>query len=148
MGDGIKAIPFKPGHLDLITFKEIFSGDKGVIDRLEHLHQAPQTIQHTLVMDHRVLAVFGGCVLWPKVMEVWSVTSPAVRLQPLAFHKETLSLMNIYWDELKLNRMQMSVRAGFIEAQRWSESLGFRAEGLMKQFGPDGDDYFLMARLR
>jgi len=44
-------------------------------------------------------------------------------------------------------RLQTAVKANFKLGIRFAEWLGLQQEGLMKQYGPDGTDYYRMAKL-
>ena len=49
--------------------------------------------------------------------------------------------------EHEFARVQAAVRTDWPEAQRFSRFLGFKQEGLMEKFGPDGSDYYRVARI-
>ena len=46
-----------------------------------------------------------------------------------------------------LKRVQASVHAEDHQAVRFARWMGFENEGLMKKYGPDGSDYYRMARI-
>ncbi len=45
------------------------------------------------------------------------------------------------------HRIEATVDAGFGSAVRWIELLGFRKEGLMQRYSPEGHDHYLYARV-
>jgi len=45
-----------------------------------------------------------------------------------------------------LHRLQITVRCADLRAVRWGLALGFEIEGLMKKYGADGSDFFMMSR--
>jgi len=45
-------------------------------------------------------------------------------------------------------RIQAVVRTDWLVAIRFIERLGFKREGLMKKFGPDGNDFYLYGRIK
>jgi RimJ/RimL family protein N-acetyltransferase len=47
----------------------------------------------------------------------------------------------------KIKRLQTSVKADSKLALRFAEWLGLKQEGLMKNYGPDGSDYYRYARI-
>jgi RimJ/RimL family protein N-acetyltransferase len=49
--------------------------------------------------------------------------------------------------EAQVQRVQASVHAEDGQAVRFARWLGFENEGLMKKYGPDGSDYYRMARV-
>ena len=46
-----------------------------------------------------------------------------------------------------LRRLEATCERGFLPSCRALELLGFQCEGLMKKYGPDGQDHFRYARL-
>jgi RimJ/RimL family protein N-acetyltransferase len=53
-----------------------------------------------------------------------------------------------FLDETDHRRVEMTTIQGFQAAARWAEMLGFRLEGLMTQYTPDGEDAYLWARVK
>lgn len=141
----VEVLRFKPGHLDLMAIKDAYIGDKTLIARTESI--ARSHIAHTLLVDNQVIAVVGGIVIWPGVCEMWTVTSPLVSLSPLGFHREIRKIIDFYVREKKLHRIHATVKCAFKAGLSWVEALGFVREGTLKQYGPEGADYYMYARL-
>ena len=141
----IKTIPVQRWHFDLIDPKQCFIGDLDMIDRCIIASKAG--FSHTVVLDDEVIAIIGGHLIFKGVMEVWTIISDKIRLVARSFHKKVLELIKLYSKLLKLVRMQMTVRFGYPTNYKWAEALGFKKEALMRSWGPDGDDYYLFARL-
>lgn len=51
-------------------------------------------------------------------------------------------------DFLPFRRLQAKVKKGFDIGARFVEMMGFLPEGILQQFGPEGDDYVMYAKLR
>lgn len=47
---------------------------------------------------------------------------------------------------LCLHRSQITVKSADVKAVRWARALGFKNEGTLKNYGPDGSDFYMMAR--
>jgi len=47
----------------------------------------------------------------------------------------------------ELSRIQASVCASDVRANRYAQWLGFEKEGIMRKYGPDGTDYIRYARV-
>ena len=47
----------------------------------------------------------------------------------------------------KIKRLQTSVKADFKRGIRFATWCGFKNEGLKKKYGPDGSDYYQLARI-
>lgn len=134
----IKIVPTTPEHLEKIELRAAFENERKPID-------APGAI--TLLKEGSPIAIFGGYVLAPGVYQVWGLVSDQVKECPMAFHRSVKLLLSYQIHNLKVRRTQMSVRCGFQAGWRWATALGFRPEGIMKQYGPDGSDYWLFGRV-
>ncbi len=144
----IESIPFKPGHLDLMPIKEIYAGDPTLIERTHYICSSPGVLAYTLVRNGLVIAVIGGHILWPGVMQVWMITSDRCREFPKDFHTSILKTMDFVIARYNLRRIQCEVKYGYDEGVRWITSLGFQCEGIMREYGPEGSDYILYARVK
>ena len=59
-------------------------------------------------------------------------------------HKET----TIFFDSLDYNRIELVADAHFDDSSKWATLLGFKLEGLMYEYFPNGRDGFLYARIK
>ena len=57
-------------------------------------------------------------------------------------------MFDVIETENELDRIQASVSADVPTAIRFAKWLGFENEGLMRQYGVDGGDYYRMARIK
>jgi hypothetical protein len=140
----IDIVPFELEHARMITLRpDGFVGDESVnmVELEENEHS------HTVLWGDEVAAIVGGTVLWPGVMQVWTLTATAIHHFPVKFHKIVLNLIERYAEQLELNRMHMFVRADFDIGQKWAQKLEFKREGTLKRFGLDGSDQIIYARL-
>jgi hypothetical protein len=46
----------------------------------------------------------------------------------------------------RYKRLDATVHVDYEKSIRWLESMGFEIEGVLKKYGPTGDDYYQMAR--
>jgi hypothetical protein len=131
-------IGYKDEHLTKIRVKEIHQGE------------VPQTIlcDAMTVMDgNQPVAIFGSFTFVPGVYHIWGLISEDVRQKPLAFHRISRELLAFYEKSAKPRRIQVDVKASYIEGQRWAKALGFEYEGTMKRFGVNGEDFHLYGRV-
>jgi hypothetical protein len=134
-------IDFQPEHIPLI-------GDPTPIAVAHHLAEHSQA-SLSLIKDDKYLAAFGLYALHPTAAQAWMLVNPDYR------HTYAKTILRHAQEELErwqisegFNRVQITiefVNAGFV---RWSKLLGFEMEGLMRCYGQDGQDHFLMARIR
>lgn len=132
-----------PWHVERIDLKPVYHPVWRYLSRSALGHDRAVVLKKE---DH-LLAVVGFCPCFPGTGEFWALISPAVDRCPREFAKKAKSMLETFIVENKLRRVQMLVRAGHDEAFRFAEFLGFEAEGIMRGYGPEGDDYYMMGRV-
>ena len=90
--------------------------------------------------------VFGFVPIWKGVTESWLLVDDLARTKPIAFTKYGILAHDISKISQGLHRQQITVRIADKRAYKWALALGFREEAVMRKYGPDGSDYYLMAR--
>jgi hypothetical protein len=73
----------------------------------------------------------------------WAMISARIGTDFIHFHKAVKHFL----DECKLQRVEMAVETNFKQGSRWAEMLGFKKEGLMHNYYPNGSDAYLYARV-
>lgn len=94
-----------------------------------------------------VLAIVGITRIWDGVYEAWTFLSKGIKTFPKTFHKSCLAILSSHRDGLDIKRYQAIVKVGFVEGQKWIYSLGFEIEGVMRNYGPEGADYYMCGRI-
>ncbi len=135
-------VPFKKEHLDKINlmFEMTKSGK-------ESLGSYDGVIGYTGMEDDAVLATGGVHPMWEGVGEAWLLVGKEGYDKPKTVAKWTDYLFQILQEEHKLFRIQASVAALDLTANRYAQWLGFEKEGIMRKYGPDGTDYIRYARV-
>ena len=145
----IKVRLFDMAHLERIEPKSgVFNGKDAIRQKLVAMQDNEDCHIRTLFMGDEPVAIVGIAENWPGVGECWSFLSDDVRRAPLAFTKALIALLDLYGQSLSLHRVQMTVRASFIEGIKFAQTLGFRSEGLLRKYGPDQADYLMFARVK
>ena len=102
----------------------------------------------TGLIDGEIVAV-GGCVVyWEGVGEGWICFSEKIKSHKIEAMKFFKKITEDAFLELKLWRMQVSERVDFPQSVKMAEFLGFKCEGLMKSYLPDGTDAWLYALVK
>lgn len=96
--------------------------------------------------DMEILACAGVHLMWEGVAEGWIVMSVHGYKSPRTIARYTDRLFDTIMKDNSLRRIQASVSAADQRSVRFAKWLGFEDEGLMKQYGPDGGDYYRLAR--
>ena len=101
----------------------------------------------TLVTDDGTpVAILSGHLVLHGVLQVSAIISENIRKYPIAFMRKLRAIIAYYFTHYPLRRMQMSVRSDRKDLYKWASALGFKCEGIMRKYGPNGLDYLLFAR--
>lgn len=133
----IKVVNYSSSHLERIKLKACHDGER------------PASINGTAVtflLGDEPLAIIGWYFVTESVVQIWALLSDGISAVKKSFHKEVLALLRWAFLSHPVRRIQMSVRVGYSVGWRWAQSLGFTCEGVMKKYGPIGEDYWLFAR--
>lgn len=90
------------------------------------------------------IACFGQSLIWDNNAEVWSVFARDVGAGMVAVHRATKRLIS----KVSTKRLQAFVDAEFAPGVRWMLQLGFKVEGKLAGYFPNGNDAFLFAYVR
>ena len=102
----------------------------------------------TLIEGDKIMAVIGLRPHWPGVAEAWTFLSDEVREKPLELTKSVKASLLEAAERLDLTRIQAVADASDRRAGRWLHLLGFHCEGLMRNYGLNGEgDFFMYARI-
>lgn len=143
-------MPFSPVHTKSISISqpEIVAASK-YIDISDALAgQATLGPAVTAFLNLKPVACFGFVEIWHGVAEAWLIADDKARTKPIGMTKVGKTFFDIAEISYALHRVQISVRTNDTRAYHWAEVLGFAKEGVMRQYGPDGADHYIMARYR
>ena len=137
---------FAPHHLDHIVIRDFESREIDLLSEYRaKLRDLPDV--YTLLKDGRVVVIVGMHLQWPGMAEGFMITTPLVEHYPIAFHKAMLRGIHTLATRRNLRRIQVVIHAAHPTSHKWITRLGFRCEGLMELYGPDGSDYIRYARI-
>jgi hypothetical protein len=144
-----KIVPYERDHGDeMVTF--------GMNDKLmEHdasyeenrIDFALPGLSFSLLANDQLVCSGGIFPLWDGVAEGWVMASKRIfdyKIKSASLIKRRLNLL---CKNNKIVRLQTSVKSNFDTGVRFAEWLGLKKEGLMVHYGPDGSDYFRMAKI-
>jgi len=150
LGPGQSLIPFRPEHL-------LRMGLKG--DELLYLELIPEYHRYiiemavpdfswTLIGRSGPVCVFGMRPMWPGVGEIWMLPGIGIEKNAIALVKGGRHIFAQIEQEYGIRRLQIAVRKSNYTAYKFARSVYFEQESVMVNFGPDGEDYFMMTRIR
>lgn len=139
----VKVEPFSAEHLIDFQVRPEMGGGEWRAQLYPYIGD-PKTI--AFVGDAGVYAIIGRTDLWPGVVELWALPTTLIHVHPIAFHRAVQRQLALLEQDASIKRIQLCVRVGFEAAEAWAELLGFKIETLMKNYGPETDDYWSYVR--
>ena len=103
-------------------------------------------VGYTAFHDGTIVALGGVHIMWEGVAEGWFIMSKNAYQLPISMARATANLIDSFYNDNKLVRIQASVNVNDNKSISFAIWLGFKEEGVMKQYGPNGDDYIRLAR--
>lgn len=140
----MNVVPFEPEHLETIMLQpqqEQF-----------YAHVSPEYGQalaisgpaFTGILDGRILGCAGVVKQWENRAIAWALLSGDLGNEFVRIHRAVKRFL----DMTDFHRVEAHVDANFEQGHRWIQMLGFKPEGYMKEFNPNGGDAVLYARLK
>lgn len=145
---GLFFMPFHKNHASRINIKSeevlVVANREEAIDVFDQQEQMGAAV--TAFVYNQPAAIFGFVSIWKGVAEGWLVADDVMRSMPVTFTKSAKQVLDISAISMGLHRTQITVRSTDTRAYKWASAVGFKEECLMRKYGTDGVDYFLMAR--
>lgn len=98
----------------------------------------------TGIHEGRVLGCAGLVKQWENRAIAWALLSGDIGNEFVRIHRAVHRFLEL----TSFDRVEAHVDADFEQGHRWIHMLGFKQEGYMKQFNPNGGDAVLYARLK
>lgn len=137
-------VPFQPAHLRALVLQNaqawmqpMLDGDYG--DAL--VRSGPC---FTLEDEGEVIACSGVVNMWENRAQAWALISQGAGQHFVRIFRAMRSFLELQ----DTRRIEATVDANFEQGHRMIRMLGFRHEGLMRSYLPDGRDCDLYARVR
>lgn len=147
MSNKLEMVPFHPEHVKLMQIREqelkgIFAFEKAW-EGLTKLHKV--SIALTMCYDGRILGSMGFLDMWPGVCEVWVIPSRHLDRYGLVFARAVKRNLQTLIDDDKMHRIQVTA-IDDNRHNRWLEWLGFKCEGVMKNYSYQKQDFKMWSR--
>jgi hypothetical protein len=122
-------------------YVEIMQGKGlGNIDALS-IGKAYETgVAYSGFCNGKLVAVGGIICPWPGMGEMWAVLNGSTGCV-LGLNKAVRRVVAGVVRNMSLRRIQANVDANSKVAIRWAEWIGFKFEGEMPKYGPNGEDF-------
>jgi len=145
----IELRPFEPEHALMLPVREIEQGMKDNEDFVKwvEINNTPGTSYSGFVGD-TLLGCGGIKLLWHGVGEAWVLFSPEVVNHKVGVYRVVTEYLEKIIKDNNLHRVQAHVRCDFDIAVRFAENMGFKIEGRLFGFNPDGTDSYIYGLVR
>lgn len=100
----------------------------------------------TVVGRGRPVCCFGLWQLWDGVAEAWMLPDEEIDKYAISVTRGARRVLDKAIQDIGIRRLQIAVRVQNDTAYKFAEALYFKTECVMKHYGPEGADYYLMAR--
>lgn len=142
----IRMVKFHPAHIDLVNPTEVFLGETS--QKIEAIGE--KDVAFTVMKDDTIMGCIGGQRLTSAqkvdVMHIWSIFTKAIYKNPNEFALAMHRFLERYEDDLGVDIFQTYVKVGYPLVYRWAQFLKFKEVRIMRRFGLDNSDYYLMVR--
>jgi hypothetical protein len=136
--------PFKVWHLDEFDLQPTQAGLRAFLKQGHALHLAENSFAFTGFQDGKAVGCAGMIELWPGRECAWSLLSDCGPRAFLNVHRTVVRSL----EARRARRTEMAVDVDHFAGQRWAALLGFKKEGLMECYSPDGRNAYLYAKVR
>jgi hypothetical protein len=136
--------PFRPKHIQCIVPRSYELELRKITGR-DWSHEFAKGRGYTLIADGVPVGAGGIVPMWAGVGEAWLFLSPWFTAHPKTSYKFIRELLAVLLKEGGFHRVQCPIRWDLPANKRLVKHLGFKAEGLLHRWGPDGLDYISFA---
>ena len=145
----VDIIPFENKHAEFILSQPLNS--KFLELKAEHKKYAyflkEIGMSFTGIVNNKPIAAGGVFPLWEGVAEGWVLATKEINNFPITFSKVIKQRCEMLLKNNNFKRFQTSVKADCKVAIRFAKFLNLEEEGLMRNYGPDGSDFYRYARI-
>lgn len=139
----IEYVPYEPKHfIDIAPrVKKIDFG--GTIEETAKYHaKFPAT---TARVEEENIACFGITPLWSGVGVIWGLFAADAGKYGIEVLRASDAFIGSLMEDFR--RVQCEVMANNKDAVKYIEAFGFEREGIMRNYGPNGENYYMYARV-
>tara|TARA_R110000868_G_scaffold330168_1_gene591101 strand:- start:59 stop:565 length:507 start_codon:yes stop_codon:yes gene_type:complete len=147
-------LPFRQAHIDNINIpwfesqyiESLAIDETQKMKDYETIMKDHDGLSYTFIQDGEILLCFGISLMWRGVGEFWIMPSDSDEFVSISVINHVTQMIDIIIEQFTLNRIHIQVRVANERTLCFINSLGFDKEGLMKKYGPEGGDYFMLSK--
>ena len=139
-------IPFEVKHALSLDVRPHEEGIKKHPDYKKWLLINADGVGFSGFCDGQLIGCAGVRTLWPGVGEAWFIAGTAIYKHPKSVFKAVKNYLDKIIKEQEFWRVQANVRVDNSMGVKFIQMLGFKIEGKMGKFNPDGTDAYMLGR--
>lgn len=138
-------IPYKAEHLEAMMLQPAQENVRRYFGNPEYGRMLDFPGHAFTAMEgDKVIAMAGVLPRWEGRAEAWALLSGDLKRHFVRIHRAILR----YLETSDIRRIETAVDANFKAGIVWAEMLGFKNEGLMPGYTPEGRDCYRFARVK
>lgn len=94
----------------------------------------------------RIVCCFGLRDMWPGLVELWLLPGEGIDRHVRTLLVGARAILKDVISDSDIRRVQIAVKVEHEAAFRFAKALGFEVECILRKYGPEGADYYSMAR--
>lgn len=102
----------------------------------------------TAIGRGKVVACYGLRQIWPHMVECWFIPGEGLENHARTTLVGARATLAQAFEDYDISRMQIYVKDQHMVALRFAKALHFEVECKLRKFGPEGADYYSMARFK
>jgi hypothetical protein len=147
--DGLIFLPFSSVHLDKLGMTD---ADDLVMQSLHDIQERLIALEEskmawTIFYRGEPALCYGFEYKWQTNIEAWLIPGQVAIKHGTLLSRGARRLFDKIGPHIGLRRLQIVVDVEREKAVQWAEFLKFKREGVMKEYGPEGHDYYMYARI-
>lgn len=140
----MRVVRFEAEHLALLELQDAQLSLSGVISEPGYAQSIAKAGQAFTALDGQTVILCAGLIeAWQGRAIAWALVSKHAGRHFFSIHRAVDGFLK----QTEYRRIEATVQADFPQAWRWIQMLGFKHEGLMRCYAPDGSDHHLFARV-
>jgi hypothetical protein len=143
MANSVEIVDYSAAHAAQMKVRDLTPEFRALIETDEY-RSLLETVGpgYTLLIDDRPIAALVFVRLrWPGTAEACLLADESMERYGRVLHRICKRCIEAVIANHGFHRVECRIDKSFRRNRRWVESLGFRNEGIIHQFGPNKEDY-------
>jgi hypothetical protein len=147
----LEIVPLLPAHIDMMEYRK---SDRPALDYFHELLHHPEDKYRAWAIlneEGNPVALGGFAFPWPKVADAFMTFSQEVENNhelAMAIFWRMKKIAKMAFDQYDLHRIEATAPYDKTDRARWLKNIGFKQEGCLKKYGPDGQDYVMFGMVK